>query len=148
MNRRLVLSCTVVALCGPTAMLGAQSQSWVVATVSGQERVAFLPPREPYTSGGPAVSVPMLAGQMVRLPSGEAVEGFEFIGWHECDAIRIVVRALIPRELERALAARHDDDRLERRQVATLLLRPGATVAVERMRELGATPVELKSVER
>lgn len=148
MNLRLVLLCTVVALCGPAGTLGAQSRSWVVATVSGQERAAFVPQGEPYLSGGPAVAVPVPAGQLVRLPSGEAVEGFEFIGWHEGDALRVVVRALIPLDPREPPPALPKQDRVERRQVATLLLRPGTRVAVERMRQLGATPVELQVVER
>ncbi|MGE0864619.1 MAG: hypothetical protein AB7P34_12030 [Vicinamibacterales bacterium] len=94
------------------------------------------------------MAVPVPAGQLVRLPSGETVVGLEFIGWHEGDAMRIVVRALIPRELRTVSAALAEQDRVERRQLTTLLLRPGATVAIERMREIGAPLVELQVVER
>ncbi len=148
MNHRKLLWSVLFVLGGYSPLLTAQSQQWVVVDVAGQERVAFVPQREPYSTGGPAVSVPVPRGQALRLPSGEAVHSFEFIGWHEADAIRVVVWALVPREGGSSAAPRPAQDRFDRRQIVTMQLQSGEKLAVERLRELGMSRAELRVVER
>ena len=63
----------------------------------GKDRAAFVPELKPYTQGGPAVSV-YLNREDVRTKDGLVVTGFEFIGWKEASANRVIVFALIPRE--------------------------------------------------
>jgi hypothetical protein len=148
MTHRRVFSFGLFVLGLNTALLGAQSQQWVVVDVAQRERVAFVPQREPYTEGGPAVSILTPSGPALRLASGETVQGFEFIGWHEDAAIRVVVRALIPRAPATSSATQPKHDQFERRQIGTMLLRSDETVKVERLRELGVSPVDLRVVER
>ena len=148
MTRRTLVAVATLCAIGSAASLHAQSQPWVVAAVSGTDRVSFRPQPEPYTTGGPAVSVPVAGEQDLKLASGESVEGFEFIGWHEGTNIRVVVRALVPGTRDGGLEPLPENERYERRQVATLLLTSGPTVDVPQLRQLGAPPVTLRVVVR
>lgn len=148
MNRRTLVAVATLCAVGSAASLHAQSQPWVVAAVSGTDRVSFRPPPEPYTTGGPAVSVPVAVEQGLTLASGESVAGFEFIGWHEGTTIRVVVRALVPGARDGELEPPPQHERYERRQVATLLLTSGPAVEVPQLRQLGTPPVTLRVVAR
>lgn len=148
MTRRTLVAVATLCAIGSAVSLHAQSQPWVVAAVSGTDRVSFRPQPEPYTTGGPAVSVPVAVEQGLKLGSGESVEGFEFIGWHEGPSIRVVVRALVPGTRDGGLEPPQGNERYERRQVATLLLTSGPTVDVPQLRQLGAPPVTLRVVMR
>jgi hypothetical protein len=65
---------------GASAQLGAASEqeTWIVVQSDGEERAAFVPAKEPYTEGGPAVSV-YLRSKNVRTKDGLVITGFEFI---------------------------------------------------------------------
>lgn len=148
MTRRTLVAVAALCAVGPAASLQAQGQPWVVAAVSGRDRVSFRPQPEPYTAGGPAVSVPVAVEQDLKLASGESVEGFEFIGWHEGTKIRVVVRALVPGARDGGRELPPENERFGRRQVATLLLTAGPAIDVPQLRELGAPPVTLRVVAR
>jgi hypothetical protein len=66
---------------GASAQLGAASEqeTWIVVQSDGEERAAFVPAKEPYTEGGPAVSV-YLRSKNVRAKDGLVITGFEFVG--------------------------------------------------------------------
>ena len=148
MTRRTLVAVAALCAIGSAASLHAQSQPWVVAAVSGTDRVSFRPQPEPYTTGGPAVSVPVALEQDLKLASGESIKGFEFIGWHEGAKIRVVVRALVPGTRDGGRELPLENERYGRRQVATVLLTPGPAIDVPQLRELGAPPVTLRVVVR
>src|SRR5690349_21104632 len=71
-------------------------ETWIMIQSGGKEQGAFVPQLRPYTEGGPAVSV-YLKNKNVRTKDGLVVTGFEFIGWKEASANRVLVFALVPR---------------------------------------------------
>jgi hypothetical protein len=129
----------------------ARSQTWVVIDVAGQERVAFVPQPEPYTTGAPAVRVPVPSGLQVRLGSGEPVDYFEFTGWHDAGAVRVVARALPPQgrnSAPRAEGSSTARGRHERHQVATFRVRVGESLSADQLQSLGMPTVALRLAER
>src|SRR5258705_12121980 len=80
------------------ASISAQTPTWVVIEAGGSERGAFIPRSAPYNEGGPTVGVYLFDRQNVRMSNGEALTGFEFLGWTEGTGIRVQVFALVPKE--------------------------------------------------
>ena len=141
---------TLVVSIATTAQLRGQRREWVVVDVAGQERVSFVPQQAPYTTGPPSVSVPVPPADTARTVYS-AVEAVEFIGWREGEAVRVMVRALSPRAADGAgveRVARPEGDLYERRDIASLVVKPGEATPVATLRELGFSSVNLRIVER
>ena len=127
----------------------AQERTWIAIDAGGKERGTFVPRDVPYTQGGPSVGVYLFDRQNVRTADGQALTGFEFIGWTEGTATRIQVFALVPKDgVRNAYMPGGDSRNLVRRDFATYLLAPGESHPVAEMTVLGIEPMVLRSVVR
>jgi hypothetical protein len=103
----------------------------------------------PYTQGGPSVSVYLFDNHSVRTADGQALTGFEFIGWTEGTATRVQVFALVPKEDAPNVYLPGGDPRnLMRRDFASYLLGPGQDRRIIEMGTVGVEPMVLQSVAR
>jgi len=136
-----------VLIVGASAQLGAASEqeTWIVVQSDGEERAAFVPAKEPYTEGGPAVSV-YLRSKNVRTKDGLVITGFEFIGWKEATSNRVLVFALVPRDdAENTYMPDGDPKNLRRRDFTTHTVGGTESIAIEKMRTLGIDPMVIRA---
>lgn len=141
--------CIAIALLLSVSSTWAQERTWVTIDAAGKERGAFVPRDMPYTQGGPSVGVYLFDRQNVRTPDGQALTGFEFIGWTEGAATRVQVFALVPRDgVPNTYMPEGDPRNLVRRDFASYPLAPGQSQSIEEMRALGIEPMVLRSVVR
>ena len=77
---------------------------------------------------------------------GLFVTGFEFIGWAEGDATRVMVFALVPRA-DAANTYLPDRELLRRRDFASYRVAWGDSVPVSEMKSLGLEPMILTSAD-
>jgi hypothetical protein len=142
----LVVSITWV-LAG--ALGWAQTQTWIVIEAGGKERGAFVPRTSPYTEGGPTVGVYLFDRQNVRTGDGDALTGFECLGWIEGTAIRVQVFALVPKTGQpNTYMPNGDAKNLQRRDFASYLVRPGQSRSITEMKALGIEPLVLRAAVR
>ena len=137
---------SVLALVGFLAIsaVAQRPETWITITANGIERGAFVPRPEPYSQGGPAVSVYLFDQRNVRTPDGLVITGFEFIGWTEGEATRVQVFALVPQKgAPNTYMPNGDADLLTRRDFATYRIGMDQGVAVAEMRGLGIEPMIL-----
>jgi hypothetical protein len=133
---------------GLTAM-AQEPQTWLVIEANGQERGGFVPKRAPYTQGGPTVGVYLFDQQNVRMQDGQALTGFEYLGWTEGTDTRVVVYALVPKEgAPNVYMPGGDAANLQRRDFATYAVASGQSQAVSEMRSLGIEPMVLRATSR
>ena len=138
-----------VGLLLSVSLCWAQEQTWITIATSGKERGAFVPRHQPYTQGGPAVSVYLFDQKDVRTPAGEALTGFDFIGWIEGNATRVQVFALVPNDgAPNTFMPGGDSRNLIRRDFASYLLEAGQSQPIIEMRTLGIEPMVIRSVNR
>ena len=105
-------------------------------------RASFVPRDVPYFEAGPSVSVPAVRSD-ARLPDGQIVSGFAFIGWSEGDSTRVMVFALTaPKGATNTYMPSGSHD-FERRDFATYRIASGGSVQVAEMRTLGLEPITL-----
>ncbi len=129
--------------------IGAQTQTWVVIEAGGNERGAFVPRSAPYTEGGPTVGVYLFDRQNVRTSDGQALTGYEFLGWTEGTGIRVQVFALVPKEgVPSTYTPNGDAMNLQRRDFASYLVRPGQSQSITEMTALGIPPMALRAALR
>ena len=150
MMRKVMLVPAVCALLfasGPS--MRAQARTWIRIDADGKERGSFVPRTAPYTKDGPSVGVYLVDRQDVRTPDGRALTGFEFIGWTEGAATRVVVFALVAKDgVPNTYLPDGDAGNLTRGDFATYLLRPGDSRSITEMKALGIEPMVLRSVNR
>lgn len=132
----MLTACLAVFLAiagGPDARgVSVQDQQVVVAIViDGQERAGFAPRPEPYTQGGPTVSVPIRDAQ-AKTKGGLVVRGFEFIGWKEGDGYRVFAFVIVPPRSGSGVERRLD--------FGSVHVPVGEAVPFEKMKEVGLTP--------
>ena len=124
-------------------------ETWIVVQADGKERAAFLPAAQPYTEGGPAVSVYLMDRKDVRTKDGLVVTGFEFIGWKEASTNRVVVFTLVPREgAPNTYMPNGDEKNLRRQDFATYTVGAEELRRVEEMKALGIEPMVLRTAMR
>ena len=135
----------VLALVGSIVSPGAaqmQSETFISITAGSIQRGGFIPRSNPYTDGGPAVSVYLLDRKDVRTGDGLVITGFEFIGWAEDDGTRVQVFALVPQEgAPNTYLPNGDHELLARRDFASYRILRDQGVAVAEMRDLGLEPM-------
>jgi hypothetical protein len=145
------IAALIVSIAGALggASAWAQTQTWVVIEAGGKERGAFVPRSAPYTEGGPAVGVYLSDRQNLRTRDGEALTGFEFLGWTDGTGIRVQVFALVPRDgAPNTYMPNGDASNLQRRDFATYLVGPGQSQSITEMRALGIQPMVLRAALR
>jgi hypothetical protein len=128
-----------------------QADTRISIMASGAERGTFIPRPAPYVEGGPAVSVYLYDRRNVRTTDGLIITGFEFIGWSEGDATRVMVFALVPRaDAPNVYLPEGKYELLQRRQFATYLIAAEQGIPVSDMRDLAIEPMVLvsRSIER
>jgi hypothetical protein len=131
------------------SLMWAQEQTWVTIAAADRERGAFVPRDRPYTQDGPSVGVYLVDRQDIRMPDGQVLTGFDFIGWSEETGIRVHVFALVPKEgVANGYMPGGDRHNLRRREFASYLIRPGESRPVTEMKALGIEPMMLRSVVR
>jgi ABC-type phosphate/phosphonate transport system ATPase subunit len=87
--------------------------------------------------------------QDIRMPDGQVLTGFDFIGWREDTGIRVQVFALVPKVgVANKYLPGGDSHNLTRRQFASYLVRPDESRAITEMKALGIEPMVLRSVVR
>jgi hypothetical protein len=114
----------------------------VVLTVQGRA-TSFVPRDRPYTQGGPSAGFHVAEDAGAHTADGRIISGIEVIGWHEGDAIRVLVFALVPREGE---PNRYTTDGkvLARVDAGTYLLIPGHAQALDELSALGVKDASLQ----
>jgi hypothetical protein len=137
---------SLLAFAGFLAISAVAQQPAPLITISanGIERGSFVPRPTPYTQGGPAVQVYLFDQRNVRTADGLVITGFEFIGWTEGEATRVLVFALVPQKgAPNTYLPNGDADLLTRRDFATYRIGMDQEVAVAEMRGLGIEPMIL-----
>ncbi len=128
---------------------GAQTQTWVVIEAGGSERGAFVPRSAPSTEGGPSVGVYLFDRKDVRTRDGQALTGFEFLGWTEGAATRVQVFALVPKDgVPDTYLPMGDARNLQRRDCASYLVVTGQSQTIAEMTALGVPPMVLRTAMR
>lgn len=147
--RRMLALVTAIA-CGLAGMsTWAQQHTWVVIEAGGQERGAFVPGSAPYTKHGPSVDVFLFDRKDVRTREGQALTGFEFIGWTEGAATRVQVFALVPKNgVPNTYLPKGDARNLQRRDFASYLVVAGQPQSIAEMTALGVPPMVLRTAMR
>jgi hypothetical protein len=126
------------------ALAGVALADTVQVYAGGKLRGAFEPRGEPYAADGPSVSV-YLEKRDVKTPDGQALTGFELIGWREGQGVRVQVFLLVPAKGEaNAYLPEGKAERLARRHFSSMLLAKGDEVLLTKMRELGLEPMKLR----
>jgi hypothetical protein len=149
MRRIAIGSVIAIALLVSGSRMWAQERTWITITVAGMERGGFVPRDVPYTQRGPSVGVYLFDRQDVRMPDGQALTGFDFIGWREGAATRVQVFALVPKSgTPNTYLPGGDSRNLDRRDFASYLVRPDEAQPIAEMSTLGIPPMVLRSVVR
>jgi hypothetical protein len=126
------------------ALVGAAAVGTVQVYAGGKLRGAFEPRGEPYATDGPSVSV-YLEKRNVKTSDGQAVTGFEFIGWQEGQGVRVQVFLLVPAKgAANTFLPDGKAELLARRYFSTVLLARGDEVVLAKMQELGVEPMKLR----
>ncbi len=134
-----LLLAVVFVFAGPSANGSAvQNQAWVtVAEDGGRVWGRFLPGPERYEPGcGPGVGS---RERGLKTAQGEPIDRLDLVGWKEDDAWRIVVYGLLAGGPNPAATGECRDD-LRRREVASVLVRPGGEAVLEQMKTIGVRP--------
>ncbi len=127
------------------AYAGNASAATVQILANGKLRAAFTPQTAPYSTGGPSARVSLFDRQDVKTADGQAVSGFEFVGWREGKGVRVKVFVLVPGKGEaNAYIPGDRPERMARREFGSYLLGPTADVPVAKMKELGVAPMLLR----
>jgi hypothetical protein len=149
MRQITIGSFIAIALLVSGSRTWAQERTWITITAAGTERGGFVPRDVPYTQGGPSVGVYLFDRQDVRMPDGQALTGFDFIGWREGAATRVQVFALLPKAgMPNTYLPGGDNRNLARRDFASYLVRPDGSQPIAEMSALGIPPMVLRSVVR
>lgn len=142
---RRIFALVIAVACGLAATpTGAQQHIWVVIEAGGHERGAFVSRSAPYTEGGPSVGVYLFDRKDVRTRDGQALTGFEFLGWTEGVGTRVQVFALVPKD-GMPNTYLPDPKNLRRRDFASYLVVAGQSQSIVEMTALGVPPMVLRT---